>query len=103
MEYLLLIYSNEKDFAVMPQAEHERVTGAYMAYTQALLDGGGSPATCISFSTSCSRTRAVSGSVVVLAVRAISCASSRRSIASGMAAPPIRSCASLYAAWDRGH
>ncbi|HUB47951.1 MAG TPA: YciI family protein [Acetobacteraceae bacterium] len=40
MEYLLLIYSNEKDFAVMPQAERERVTGAYMAYTQALLDGG---------------------------------------------------------------
>jgi hypothetical protein len=40
MEYLLLIYSDEKDTAAMPPPERERVTGAYMAYTQALLDAG---------------------------------------------------------------
>ncbi|HUN43316.1 MAG TPA: YciI family protein [Acetobacteraceae bacterium] len=36
MEYLLLIYNNEKETAAMSQAERERWTGAYMAYTQAL-------------------------------------------------------------------
>jgi len=36
MEYLLLIYSDEKDMAATPPAELEQMMGAYMAYTQAL-------------------------------------------------------------------
>ena len=34
MEYLLLIYSNEKSWETMPKAESEAIFGEYMAFTE---------------------------------------------------------------------
>jgi len=38
MEYMLLIYSEERTAATMPPAQVQEMVGAYMAFTQALRD-----------------------------------------------------------------
>jgi hypothetical protein len=40
MEYLLLIYSNEKAWDAMPKAELDAVYGEYMAFTEAIKKSG---------------------------------------------------------------
>ena len=40
MEYLLLIYSDEKAWDAMPKAELEAVYGEYMAFTEAIRKSG---------------------------------------------------------------
>ena len=40
MKYLLLIYGNEAAMAAASKADAEKVTGAYMAYTEAMKKAG---------------------------------------------------------------
>lgn len=40
MKYMMLIYTNEADYAGMTKAEGEQRTGAYMAYAQAMQKAG---------------------------------------------------------------
>ena len=40
MEYLLLIYSDEKSWDAMPKAELDAVYGEYMAFTEAIRKSG---------------------------------------------------------------
>ena len=40
MEYLLLIYGNEKGWETKPQAEFDAVYGEYMAFTEAIRKSG---------------------------------------------------------------
>ncbi len=40
MEYLLLIYSNEKSWDAMPKAELEAIFGEYHAFTEAIKKSG---------------------------------------------------------------
>ena len=40
MQYLLLIYGNEKKWTDMPQAEQERMFGAYMDFTKGIVKTG---------------------------------------------------------------
>ena len=36
MQYMFLVYANEKAFQTMPAAQREQAMGAYTAYTEAL-------------------------------------------------------------------
>ena len=40
MEYLLLIYNSEKEWAAMPPDEMGKIYGEYMAFTKAITDSG---------------------------------------------------------------
>lgn len=40
MQYLLLIYENEKQWAAMPKNESEKVFGDYRAFTQSIAQSG---------------------------------------------------------------
>lgn len=40
MQYLLLIYENEKNWAAMPKAEGEKLFGEYHAFTQSIAQSG---------------------------------------------------------------
>jgi hypothetical protein len=40
MQYLLLIYSNEKEFAALPQAKAEAMSAEYMALTRSMVESG---------------------------------------------------------------
>ena len=40
MKYVLLIYSNEKQMQDRPQADHEKLLGAYRAYGEAMAKAG---------------------------------------------------------------
>jgi hypothetical protein len=40
MQYLLLIYENEKDWANMPKSEGEKIFGEYRTFTQSIAQSG---------------------------------------------------------------
>ena len=40
MQYMLLIYGDEKQWTKLPQPELDKVYGQYMKYSQALVDAG---------------------------------------------------------------
>jgi hypothetical protein len=40
MQYLLLIYANEKDWAAMPKTEGEKMMGEYRSFTQSIAQSG---------------------------------------------------------------
>lgn len=40
MQYLLLIYDNEKQWADMPQADQEKLFGEYMEFSQSIAKSG---------------------------------------------------------------
>lgn len=40
MQYLLLIYENEKQWAAMPAAESEKIFGEYYTFTQGIAQSG---------------------------------------------------------------
>jgi hypothetical protein len=40
MQYLLLIYENEKDWSAMPKADSEKMFGEYVTYTQSIAQSG---------------------------------------------------------------
>jgi hypothetical protein len=40
MQYIFHLFSDEKGYAALPEAQRQAASGAYMAYTQALKDAG---------------------------------------------------------------